>query len=95
MRMHRAIGLRNPELISCAEKIPGLGPLLEKITDSISGTVVSLTKECLAELWTALVFVFTTLEPFLKPIMSTATTGLGSLSAEVVDNVDQYEVEFI
>ncbi|KAH8106508.1 Het-C-domain-containing protein [Phellopilus nigrolimitatus] len=56
------------------EKIPGLGPLIEKLMDSIS------------------VFVFTTLEPFLKPIMKTATAGLTSASGEVIDNHDQYEV---
>ncbi|KAF9485078.1 Het-C-domain-containing protein [Pholiota conissans] len=56
------------------EKIPGLGPLIEKITDSIS------------------VFVFTTLEPFLKPVLKSATSGLQSVSGEVIDNVDQYEV---
>ncbi|ESK92001.1 heterokaryon incompatibility protein het-c [Moniliophthora roreri MCA 2997] len=56
------------------EKIPGLGPLIEKLMDSIS------------------VFVFTTLEPFLKPILQTATTGLSTASGEVIDTHDQYEV---
>ncbi|THG96509.1 hypothetical protein EW145_g7769 [Phellinidium pouzarii] len=56
------------------ERIPGLGPLIEKLMDSIS------------------VFVFTTLEPFLKPIMKAATDGLMSASGEVIDNHDQYEV---
>ncbi|KAJ8474187.1 hypothetical protein ONZ45_g16038 [Pleurotus djamor] len=56
------------------EKIPGLGPLIEKLMDSIS------------------VFVFTTLEPFLKPILKSATSGLGAASAQVIDNHDQYEV---
>ncbi|EMD35500.1 hypothetical protein CERSUDRAFT_116237 [Gelatoporia subvermispora B] len=56
------------------EKIPGLGPLVEKLMDSIS------------------VFVFTTLEPFLKPIMKQATTGLTAASGEVIDKTDQYEV---
>lgn len=37
-------------------------------------------------------FVFTILEPFLKPILKTATSGLTSASAEVIDNHDQYEV---
>lgn len=37
-------------------------------------------------------FVFTTLEPFLKPIMKTATAGLSSASGEVINNHDQYEV---
>ncbi|KAG7098509.1 hypothetical protein E1B28_000453 [Marasmius oreades] len=56
------------------EKIPGLGPLIEKLMESIS------------------VFVFTTLEPFLKPILKTATAGLQSASGEVIDSHDQYEV---
>ncbi|KAF9268848.1 Het-C-domain-containing protein [Marasmius fiardii PR-910] len=38
------------------------------------------------------VFVFTTLEPFLKPILKTATAGLQSASGEVIDSHDQYEV---
>ncbi|KAH9922490.1 heterokaryon incompatibility protein Het-C-domain-containing protein [Fomitopsis serialis] len=38
------------------------------------------------------VFVFTTLEPFLKPIMKQATTGLSAASGEVIDKQDQYEV---
>ncbi|KAJ3882179.1 Het-C-domain-containing protein [Lentinula edodes] len=56
------------------ERIPGLGPLIEKIMDSVS------------------VFVFTTLEPFVKPLLQTATSGLQSVSGEVIDNQDQYEV---
>ncbi|KAK7041417.1 hypothetical protein VNI00_009283 [Paramarasmius palmivorus] len=56
------------------EKIPGLGPLIEKLMDSIS------------------VFVFTTLEPFLKPILQTSTSALSAASGEVIDNHDQYEV---
>jgi hypothetical protein len=56
------------------EKIPGLGPLIEKIMDSIS------------------VFVFTTLEPYLKPVLKSATSGLSSASSEVIDSHDQYEV---
>ncbi|KZT69926.1 Het-C-domain-containing protein [Daedalea quercina L-15889] len=38
------------------------------------------------------VFVFTTLEPFLKPIMKQATTGLSAASGEVINKQDQYEV---
>ncbi|KAJ7185658.1 heterokaryon incompatibility protein Het-C-domain-containing protein [Mycena filopes] len=56
------------------EKIPGLGPLIDKIMNSIS------------------VFVFTTLEPFLKPLLKTATSSLSSVAAEAIDNQDQYEV---
>ncbi|TFL01655.1 heterokaryon incompatibility protein Het-C-domain-containing protein [Pterulicium gracile] len=56
------------------EKIPGLGPLIEKLMDSIS------------------IFVFTTLEPYLKPILKSASSGLTNCSAEVIDSHDQYEV---
>ncbi|KAI8976618.1 heterokaryon incompatibility protein Het-C-domain-containing protein [Trametes punicea] len=56
------------------EKIPGLGPLIEKLMDSIS------------------VFIYTTLEPFLKPLMKQATAGLMAASGEVIDRQDQYEV---
>ncbi|KDR80036.1 hypothetical protein GALMADRAFT_242249 [Galerina marginata CBS 339.88] len=56
------------------EKIPGLGPLIEKLMDSIS------------------VFVFTTLEPFLKPLLKSSTSALANVSGEVIDNHDQYEV---
>ncbi|KAI0346175.1 Het-C-domain-containing protein [Trametopsis cervina] len=56
------------------EKIPGLGALIEKLTESIS------------------VFVFTTLEPFLKPLMKTATSQLMTASGEVINKADQFEV---
>ncbi|KAH9006387.1 heterokaryon incompatibility protein HET-C [Lactarius hatsudake] len=56
------------------EKIPGLGSIIEKISESIS------------------VFVFTTLEPYLKPILSTASTQLMAASSEVINTHDQYEV---
>ncbi|KAF8527105.1 heterokaryon incompatibility protein Het-C-domain-containing protein [Gautieria morchelliformis] len=56
------------------EKIPGLGPLIEKLMDSIA------------------VFVYTTLEPFLKPLLQTASNGLATSSAEVINTHDQYEV---
>jgi hypothetical protein len=38
------------------------------------------------------VFIFTTLESFLKPVMETATAGLLSASSEVINKHDQYEV---
>ncbi|KAF5393285.1 hypothetical protein D9757_000600 [Collybiopsis confluens] len=56
------------------EKTIGLGPLIEKLMDSVS------------------VFVFTTLEPFVKPLLQTATNSLSSVSGEVINNQDQYEV---
>ncbi|TFK72137.1 Het-C-domain-containing protein [Pluteus cervinus] len=56
------------------DKIPGLGALLEKITETIS------------------VFIFTTLEPYIKPIMKNVTDGLTLVSGEVIDTHDQYEV---
>ena len=75
------------------ERIPGLGPFIEKLMDSISGRsrnrdVIALsTERCILS-----VFVFTTLEPFLKPIMKQATSGLQLASGEVINNQDQYEV---
>ena len=56
------------------EKIPGLGSLIERITDSINR------------------FVFTTLEPYLKPIMQAATGTLQQGSAAVINKADQFEV---
>ncbi|TCD71957.1 hypothetical protein EIP91_000089 [Steccherinum ochraceum] len=38
------------------------------------------------------VFVFTTLEPFLRPIMNQATSALALASGEVINSHDQYEV---
>ncbi|KAH8829036.1 heterokaryon incompatibility protein HET-C [Flagelloscypha sp. PMI_526] len=38
------------------------------------------------------VFVFSTLEPYIKPLIQTATTGLSAASGEVIDSHDQYEV---
>lgn len=38
------------------------------------------------------VFIYTTIEPFLKPLLQTATTQLASTSAEVINSHDQYEV---
>ncbi|KAK4705310.1 hypothetical protein P7C70_g893, partial [Phenoliferia sp. Uapishka_3] len=37
-------------------------------------------------------FIFTTLEPLLKPVMGQATTALQQGSAEVINNEDQFEV---
>lgn len=56
------------------EKIPGLGAILEKITDSIA------------------VFVLTTLDPFLKPILQSTTNGLQAASGEIINTHNQYEV---
>ncbi|EJD48317.1 Het-C-domain-containing protein [Auricularia subglabra TFB-10046 SS5] len=56
------------------EKIPGLGPLIEKLMESIS------------------VFIFTTLEPYLKPLLKSASSALQTSSAEVINNHDQFEV---
>lgn len=75
------------------EKIPGLRPLVDNLMDSISGArYFRMGFVALANVIFSAVFVFTTLEPFLKPIMKTATTGLSAASSEVINNVDQYEV---
>ncbi|KAK6902780.1 heterokaryon incompatibility protein HET-C [Kwoniella mangroviensis CBS 8886] len=38
------------------------------------------------------VFIITTLEPFVKPLVGTATAALGQTSQAVIDSHDQYEV---
>lgn len=38
------------------------------------------------------VFVLTTIEPFVKPMLGTATDALHTSSAAVIDSHDQYEV---
>ena len=38
------------------------------------------------------VFIITTLEPFVKPLLGTATEALGVSSQAVIDSHDQYEV---
>ncbi|SJK98858.1 uncharacterized protein ARMOST_02130 [Armillaria ostoyae] len=38
------------------------------------------------------VFVFSAIEPFVKPLLQTATTGLAQASSEVINSHDQYEV---
>ena len=38
------------------------------------------------------VFIITTLEPFVKPLIGTATEALGSSSQAVIDSHDQEEV---
>jgi hypothetical protein len=50
------------------EKIPGLGSLIERITNSINR------------------FVFLTLEPYIKPLMGSATSTLQQGSAAVVNS---------
>lgn len=80
------------------EAIPGLGPLLEKLMDSISGEFTYSLPYRVPELsgsWidcSLPVFVLTTLEPFLKPILKTASAGLANASGEVINTHDQYEV---
>ncbi|KAL9937232.1 hypothetical protein V8E36_003641 [Tilletia maclaganii] len=56
------------------ERIPGLGSLLESISNAIS------------------VFIFTTLEPYLKPLVTQAMGGLQTGSAAVIKKEDQFEV---
>jgi hypothetical protein len=44
------------------EKIPGLGPLIERLMENISGTIDCLARERLSDNIGDVVFVFTTLE---------------------------------
>lgn len=58
------------------DKIPLLGALVEKISNSVS------------------VFIMTTLEPYVKPLLGTATSALGDSSQALLDahKDDQFEV---
>ena len=38
------------------------------------------------------VFIYTTLEPYLMPLLKTATSQLMTASTEVINSSDQYEV---
>ncbi|KAJ7778275.1 heterokaryon incompatibility protein HET-C [Mycena metata] len=73
------------------EKIPGLGPLIEKITNSIS-VFVFTTLEVIPLCVLCGLMLMNFVQPFLKPLLKTATGALSSVSAEAIDNQDQYEV---
>ncbi|GAA6027320.1 hypothetical protein JCM8097_002590 [Rhodosporidiobolus ruineniae] len=64
--------------------VKGIENTIEKIP-GLSSMVEKLTNSVNA-------FVFTTIEPMIKPIMGQATTVLGQGSAAVINNEDQYEV---
>ncbi|GAA5857550.1 hypothetical protein JCM8547_009336 [Rhodosporidiobolus lusitaniae] len=64
--------------------VKGIENTIEKIP-GLSSLVEKMTNAVNA-------FVFTTLEPMLKPIMGQATTVLGQGSAAVINNEDQFEV---
>ncbi|KAG0706965.1 heterokaryon incompatibility protein Het-C-domain-containing protein [Suillus ampliporus] len=98
MRAGVARGDKRPEDMSPQELHSVLWQVLsfrDSVMKSISGTIekipgLSSVVEKIQDSISA--FVFTTLEPFLKPIMETATSGLQLASSEVIDNHDQYEV---
>ncbi|GJN89194.1 hypothetical protein Rhopal_002172-T1 [Rhodotorula paludigena] len=64
--------------------VKGIERTIEKIP-GLSSLVEKLTN-------TVNAFVFTTIEPMIKPIMGQATTVLSQGSAAVIDNPEQYEV---
>ncbi|KAG2363672.1 heterokaryon incompatibility protein Het-C-domain-containing protein [Suillus spraguei] len=100
MRMRTGIerGNRRPQDMSPQEVYSVLWQVLsfrDSVTKSISGTLEKIPGlapviEKIQDSISA--FVFTTLEPFLKPILKTATAGLSSASSEVINKYDQYEV---
>jgi len=63
--------------------VKGMENTIEKI--GLSSVVEKITNSVNA-------FVFTTIEPLLKPIMGQATQVLGQGSAAVLNNSEQYEV---
>jgi hypothetical protein len=69
----------------------GLGALIEKLTDNLAVFIYTTLGQSLC------LFVGGTadmkgVEPFMKPILQSATTALQSGSAEVINSHDQYEV---
>ncbi|KAG2069173.1 Het-C-domain-containing protein [Suillus decipiens] len=91
-------GNRRPQDMSPQEVYSVLWQILsfrDSVTKSISGTlekIPGLTPVIEKIQDSISAFVFTTLEPFLKPILETATAGLSSASSEVINTHDQYEV---
>lgn len=91
-------GERRPEDMSPQELHSVLWQVLsfrDSVMKSISGTIEKIpglnsVVEKIQDSISA--FVFTTLEPFLKPILETATSGLQTASSEVINKHDQYEV---
>ncbi|KAG2341613.1 Het-C-domain-containing protein [Suillus weaverae] len=91
-------GDRRPEDMSPQEVHSVLWQVLsfrDSVMKSISGTIEKIpglnsVVEKIQDSISA--FVFTTLEPFLKPILENATAGLSSASSEVINKHDQYEV---
>ncbi|KZT62442.1 Het-C-domain-containing protein [Calocera cornea HHB12733] len=73
----QALKFRDTVMMYIEETIEKI-PLLSSLLDKISNTLS--------------VFVLTTIEPFMKPILSQATAGLQLGSSEVVNSVDQFEV---
>ncbi|KAG8745998.1 hypothetical protein FRC10_006337 [Ceratobasidium sp. 414] len=64
----------------------GIAKKIENTIEKIPGPLIEKITDNLA------VFIFTTLEPIMKPILQSATTALQTGSAEVIDSHDQYEV---
>lgn len=76
-------------------KLWGILSLRDKIVKKIELTIESIPGlgPLLEKIMDAIsVLVFTTLEPLLKPLMTSATSGLQTASGEVIDKNDQYEV---
>ncbi|KAG1753537.1 Het-C-domain-containing protein [Suillus paluster] len=98
MRAGVARGDKRPEDMSPQELHGVLWQVLsfrDSVMKSISGTIEKIPglNSVVEKIQDSIsTFVFTTLEPFLRPIMETATSGLQLASSEVIDNHDQYEV---
>ncbi|PPR00750.1 hypothetical protein CVT24_000775 [Panaeolus cyanescens] len=98
IRAGPAAGGKNPEDMSPQELHSVLWQVLtfrDSVAKKISKTIEKIPGlgSLIEKLMDGIsVFVFTTLEPFLKPILKSATSGLQSASGEVIDTHDQYEV---
>lgn len=80
-----------PQLTSVTEKIPGLGTLIDKISDSVSVFIYTTIEVRIATEFPSCSSTFF-VKPYLKPLLQNASTTLATGSAEVINNEDQFEV---
>lgn len=72
------------------EKIPGLGPLIEELMNSIA-VIVFTTLEVSHIFKFYIRFQTDLVQPYLKPLMQTATKQLSTASGDVIKGHDQEE----
>lgn len=72
------------------EKIPGLGPMIEELMNTIA-VLVFTTLEVSHAFHSYFRFQTDFVQPYLKPLMQTATKQLSTASGDVIKGHDQEE----